>query len=522
MLYVIKAALTLAVLYSCFFVLLSKENFHRFNRLVLVGIMVVSLVVPLLRLTTAHPTAINQEFQQIVTYAENAPLMALPPAHVGSTRHVTMANLLGLICLVGSFFMLLQTFMQTVSLLRFMRQGIRHTDSLGNTVVLHNRPDVAPFSIFRFIVMSVEDYETSRPCILTHEQEHIRLGHTYDLLLLQFMKIVQWFNPFVWFLARDLKAVHEYEADQAVINQGIDAKSYQQLLVRKAVGNRLQTFTNNLNHGSLKKRILMMYQKPTTKWAMLKVLCALPVVALTLNAFATPTRGNDPVEDMVTRLERTEVPMPSLPAPAPKPEKPSAKPMVREEGPMPLPAPETQDSLPSVDSLAEKLPGVEKHGDNSLSINGKHITKILVEGVESRVEGDAGEVFEICEEPAQYPGGKAALARFVSQNLRYPKEALEKGTEGQVTVQFIIQKDGRCTDFKATEMTFGTEVPIVEARAPKAEGQGAKVDGQGSSAEVLIKEAIRVCRLMPQWIPAKQRGKVVRMRQTIPFTFRLQ
>ncbi|MCQ2212660.1 MAG: M56 family metallopeptidase [Bacteroidaceae bacterium] len=136
--------------------------------------------------------------------------------------------------------------------------------------------------------MSVEDYEHHRTSILTHEQEHIRLHHTYDLILLEVVKTLQWFNPFVWFLASNLKSVHEYEADEAVINQGIDAIQYQQLLVTKAVGNRLQPFANNLRRGSLKKRIIMMYQKKSNRWMMLKALFVIPVVLIAILAFATP------------------------------------------------------------------------------------------------------------------------------------------------------------------------------------------------------------------------------------------
>ena len=168
-----------------------------------------------------------------------------------------------------------------------MRVGLRHTDSEGNTVILQSGK-VAPYSIFHFIVMSVEDYEHNRSSILTHEQEHIRLHHTYDLILFEAVKALQWFNPFVWFLGTNLKAVHEYEADEAVINQGIDAKQYQQLLVTKAVGNRLQPFANNLRRGSLKKRIIMMYQKKSQRRMMLKALFVIPVIAIAIFAFATP------------------------------------------------------------------------------------------------------------------------------------------------------------------------------------------------------------------------------------------
>ena len=155
--------------------------------------------------------------------------------------------------------------------------------------------------------MSVKDYEQHSQYILSHEQEHIRLGHTYDILLLQVVKIIQWFNLFIWFVGRDLKSVHEYEADQAVINQGIDAKSYQQILVTKVVGNRLQPFTNNLNHGSLKKRITMMYKKKSNRWLMLKSLCAIPAMALAINAFATP-EGTTAIEKNINSLEQQIVP----------------------------------------------------------------------------------------------------------------------------------------------------------------------------------------------------------------------
>ena len=304
MLYVIKAAITLALLYSCFFIFLSKETFHRFNRCMLVGIMLISLVMPMFHFTTSHPTTLNEEVYIVQNYIEHDTTPIIVTAQ--QAQGITWIQALTWIYLVGVVLMLILTLVQAISLSRFMCSGVRHTDSQGNTVILHNN-DVPPFSIFRFIVMSVKDYETSRQYILTHEQEHIRLAHTYDLLLLQGMKIFQWFNPFIWFLSRDLKAVHEYEADQAVINQGIDAKSYQQLLVMKVVGNRLQPFTNNLNHGSLKKRIVMMYQKPSNRWLMLKALCAIPVAALTINTFATPIE-TDPVEDMVKTLETTNVP----------------------------------------------------------------------------------------------------------------------------------------------------------------------------------------------------------------------
>lgn len=608
MLYVIKAAITLALLYSCFFLFLSKETFHRFNRCMLVGIMLVSLVMPMFHFTTEHPTTLNEEVYQMQNYIQHdtAPIIVTAQQAQG----ITWIQALTWIYMAGVVLMLILTLVQATSLIRFMCSGVRHTDSQGNTVILHNN-DVPPFSIFRYIVMSVKDYESCRQYILTHEQEHIRLGHTYDLLLLQGMKTLMWFNPFIWFLSRDLKAVHEYEADQAVINQGIDAKSYQQLLVMKVVGNRLQPFTNNLNHGSLKKRIVMMYQKPSNRWLMLKALCAIPVAALTINTFATPIE-TDPVEDMVKTLETTNVPAfnevkETLPSPKTAEEASEEKPFAIttdsnniDDNPLILinghevkiPADiktidgetlgkmlhinkediasvtvlkngaataiygekakngvisietkafqaqpkdtvvvknEVSDvlnisSAVNIDELMEKLPGAEKHEDGSITINGKVVKKILLQGQEVYDDDDDDPVFEVTEEPAQYPGGQAALMQYLAQNIRYPKISAENGVQGRVLVQFVVEKDGSLSNFAVVKKSGDTITKNAQS--------GITVNALGSATEeskvpqeafdALNAEAVRVLREMPKWIPAKQRGQEVRMRYTLPITFRLQ
>ena len=181
-LYILKSAITMALLYSCFFVFLSKETFHRFNRCMLVGIMLVSLILPMFHFTTSHPTALNEEVYLMQNYIEQDSMEVTVRPQGGT--HFTWIQLISWLYMAGISVMLIVTLVQTFSLSRFLRNGVRHSDSQGNTIILHNQ-DMPPFSIFHYIVMSVKDYEENRPYILTHEQEHIRLGHTYDLLLLQ-------------------------------------------------------------------------------------------------------------------------------------------------------------------------------------------------------------------------------------------------------------------------------------------------------------------------------------------------
>ncbi len=309
--YILKSAVILALLYSLFYFFLKKETFHRFNRVCLIFTLVASLVLPLVHISTSHPSAVNQAVMASTTYVTTLPTIVVTPETKAPL--LTWNDVLAYTYWIGLCVMLLYLALQIVQTYLLIKGGLRHTDKFGNTVIL--KDDVkSPFSIFHFIVMSVEDYENHRQNILTHEQEHIRMCHSYDLLLLEVVKVIQWFNPFVWFLENDLKALHEYQADEAVINQGIDAKQYQQLLVVKAVGNRLQPFANNLRRGSLKKRIIMMYQKKSNRWMMLKALFILPMTCFAIYAFATPE--SKVVEKLKTKVAAVEQTFQEIAAPA--------------------------------------------------------------------------------------------------------------------------------------------------------------------------------------------------------------
>ena len=122
----------------------------------------------------------------------------------------------------------------------------------------------------KFVVISEKDLKENREEILTHEYAHIRKRHSIDLLIADICIFFQWFNPASWLLKQELQNIHEFEADESVIAQGIDAKKYQLLLIKKAVGTRLYSMANSFNHSSLKKRITMMLKKKSNPWARLK------------------------------------------------------------------------------------------------------------------------------------------------------------------------------------------------------------------------------------------------------------
>ena len=277
--YVIKSAMALALLYTCIIPLLEKETFHRLNRILILGCLIMSFAIPLVHFTGGTNPTVDM-VRQTVQLPE-----VLINGDASEQSIWSWADIMICIYIIGVVAIFFMTVVQTVRLTKQLRQCEHITDNRGNTIVLTDCA-TSPFCLFHYIVMSRDDYANNCSFILTHEQEHIRLGHCIDLIILQVATIIQWFNPFVWLIGKNLKAIHEFEVDEAVLNKGIDATQYQKFLVVKAVGNRLQPFANNLNKESLKRRIIMMNQKRSNRWMMLKALFIIPVATLAVSVFA--------------------------------------------------------------------------------------------------------------------------------------------------------------------------------------------------------------------------------------------
>ena len=299
--YVIKSAMALALLYTCIIPLLEKETFHRLNRILILGCLIMSFAIPLVHFTGGTNPTVDM-VRQTVQLPE-----VLINGDASEQSIWSWADIMICIYIIGVVAIFFMTVVQTVRLTKQLRQCEHITDNRGNTIVLTDCA-TSPFCLFHYIVMSRDDYANNRSFILTHEQEHIRLGHCIDLIILQVATIIQWFNPFVWLTGKNLKAIHEFEVDEAVLNKGIDATQYQKFLVVKAVGNRLQPFANNLNKESLKRRIIMMNQKRSNRWMMLKALLVIPVATLAVSVFANGTNASEtPKEPHPQKTTQTKI-----------------------------------------------------------------------------------------------------------------------------------------------------------------------------------------------------------------------
>ena len=400
--YILKSSVCLVLFYLFFRLLLSKETFHRFNRMALLGVLFFSLLIPCIEVTTRHQV----EVQQAVLSIEQLLLMAeleATPANVGAVQEtptISWVQIVLLVYLAGILFLVCRNIYSLICLFRLVHSGKHEKLEKGVTLVVHNQ-EIAPFSWMKYIVISRKDLEENGREILIHEMAHIHHRHLVDLLVADICIFFQWFNPGAWLLKQELQNIHEYEADETVINEGVNAKEYQLLLIKKAVGTRLYSMANSFNHSKLKKRITMMLKEKSNPWARLKYLYVLPLAAIAVTAFARP--------EISEKMEEI--------------------------------------SAVKVNDLAEIVQ--EKVLQDTVKVSkDEKKDALVVTGVKSKEEEEIV-IFEVVEQMPEYPGGMSALQKYLSEKIAGSPMKGKAG--GRVMVGFTVAETGKIKDVRVLQ-----------------------------------------------------------------------
>ena len=456
--YILKSSVCLLVFYLFYRLLLSRETFHRFNRVALLSILLLSCLLPLVEVTVEEQTEVHQTMMTLEQWLMLADMMNTADTTDLQAEEVTVTwiQVALLVYLAGILLFALRNGYSLLKLGGLLKSGRKENLSKyidgGEkvTLIVHDR-DIAPFSWMKCIVISEKDLDENGREILIHELAHIQNRHSWDLLVADICIFFQWFNPASWLLKQELQNIHEYEADETVIEKGVDAKQYQLLLIKKAVGTRLYSMANSFNHSKLKKRITMMLKEKSNPWAKLKYLYILPVAAIAVTAFARPE-----ISETAEEISAVKV----------------------------------NDLTAIVEAKAIKSTE-ESVQISTVSQDTVKVNYVPTE-VSRKLQGTA--VFEVVEEMPEFPGGVDAMMEYLQKELRYPESAKEKGIQGRVTVQFIIDKEGNVTNSKVTR----------------------------SVDKDMDAEAIRLVKAMPKWKPGMQKGKAVAVKYTVPVVFRLE
>ena len=292
-----KVALALLVFYLFYRFLLKKETFHRFNRVVLVGTAVLSFLLPLCIITIHKPIEAASVVPEPTIVATELPAQELVPLLEPAVPWWPTA--LTLLFWAGVAFVLARVTLSILSIVRIIRQGRLVREEDGCKIIVTER-DIDPFSWMKYIVLSGKDWEAPHESILAHEKAHIGLGHSLEVLLVDVLSALQWFNPAIWMLRADLQELHEYEADDAVLRAGTNIKEYQYLLIRKAVSKSGYSVANSFNHSILKNRITMMSKSKSPLSRGLRVLYLIPLTCIGLGMqartiYVAPDKDNEKI-----------------------------------------------------------------------------------------------------------------------------------------------------------------------------------------------------------------------------------
>ena len=430
---IISIAIAVALLWVAYRVLFINSNRLVFNRAFLIIALGFSLMLPVLGMLIGNSTPQMVSYKQslfkgimldeVVITAEGVAIStqddvavdeSVEPVVASNKRSFDLIGLIGLIWLIGAIIAAL-IFLIKLGKLLFIIIRSPKKKMPGYTAVFTGK-EHGSYSFFNYAFFPDENVSEE---IVRHEMSHIAHHHSADILFVELMMIIQWFNPFIYLYKRELQSIHEYMADRDVVATGIDKQNYMMLILQQCTAVDFSNMSNNFSFLLTKKRIKMITQSKKAKGVVIKVLLTLPLFALLLFANCN-----------------------------------------------------SNENVKSSDNKAVEA----------------------TENVEKTVVSDNSEpIAESAEVIPEYPGGTAAMFEFIQSNVTYPESAKDKGIEGKVFVQFVVEKDGSLSNI---EVVRGIN-------------------------EDLDAEAVRVVKAMPKWTPGMNEGKPVRVHFTLPFLFKL-
>ncbi len=535
--YFLKINVAIALFYAFYRLFFYKDTFFTWRRVALLCFFAVSAVYPLLNIQT-WITAQEPMVAMADLYADIVlPEFTLTPEKTTFDWKAILLQTAGFVYWGGVALLAARFLIQLAGIIRLAFRS-RKT-KIGNTNVHLLKQASGPFSFFHWIFIHPTSHtEDELSEILTHEQTHANQWHSIDVLISEIVCTFCWFNPFAWLMKREIRTNLEYLADNRVLETGHDSKAYQYHLLGLSHHKAAATIYNSFNVLPLKKRIKMMNKKRTREIGRTKYLMFLPLAALLMiisNIEAVARTTKEVARDVIEAVEDNLTSDPTAPDME----------VATETAPLETPAPQQdKDKLVTykgvvVDKDGKAVEGAEffVDGDYKLPQGQSYVTgkngnfsfkafenaKMIViwkkdgkmMGVPATVNKENNSnmkivmdrewqnppaddpdnpVFEVVETMPEYPnGGMPGMMEFLSKNIRYPVNAQKNGTQGRVTVQFIVNTDGSISN-----------IGILRRVDPELDG-----------------EAVRVISAMPKWKPGMQKGKPVRVKYTVPVMFRL-
>jgi len=284
--YLLRASVSMALLYGFYKLFLGKNTFHAINRFVLIAIALLTVLLPLCRFNFIPDLG-----RVTISDYPSWDLSDIPVSEFSSMSATQQLfpwrELLFVVFVVGFLIALVRYLIGFFQIIAIIRNSHKEKLNDGSTLCLSVK-DIAPFSWMNYVVLHGKGVPEENRTIIQHEQAHIHLKHSFDMLFIDLFTSYFWFNPFSWLLRREIQSVHEYQADAQVLNEGVEIKQYQLLLIRKSVGEQKFALANNFRQRDLHKRIQMMMKQKSDKQTKWSYVAVFPLLFLVMVALSVP------------------------------------------------------------------------------------------------------------------------------------------------------------------------------------------------------------------------------------------
>lgn len=396
----IKVAVYLIAFYIVYALFLSKDTSYRRNRVFILLSMLSALILPLITFHTIKPLNIQFFGKFLSEVFVTADSKTNRTTGFGTSSPAILHTIYSIYIIV-TFIFIVKLLIDLFNLLIL----ILHNRDQGSRIIRFHGFNTSGFSAMGYIFINSRLSPEDAGDIIRHEQNHLKQNHFVDIIFIEIIKALQWFNPAVYLFNRSLRAIHEYQADQDCLSSGVPIVNYQSLLLNQVFKSRAFNLTNSFSNPSLiKKRMLMMTKKRTSDFAALKMAIVVPVTAIVFLAISAyreiPNSSVKQIVPVVLSQNYTSESSNELMPPPPPPPPP------------PLSSTKTSGSKENVRATEEPISESDR------------------------------EPFVVVEEMPTFPGGDVALLKYIGMNTHYPESAKQHNIQGRVIIRFCVTEKG--------------------------------------------------------------------------------
>lgn len=525
---ILQASVSMLLFYAVYRLVLNNEMFFTINRFYLLGSLLFSIVLPLFPVKFSVELPANSPVLYDVLQSELLPGTENTGTIVHSSFSASAYNIIMLIYFIGALFIFTRLIVNTIILsAEISRSG---TKMEQNMKIVENQRYNSPFSFFGYIFINPKSHtEEDLGGIIAHEKVHIREHHWADLLVIELLTVIFWFNPVVWWYGRAIRQNHEYLADRGVLAQGCSVGRYQALLINQLMGAEVVGLTHRLNYSVDTTRLTMMTKTKKSGNRAVRLIWVLPVVAVLMTAFAKPEYKTVAAEKInETDHPQTIMAQNQMKTVAGKVLKSDGTPLhgasvilkgthigtlADSKGEFKLDIPDEKDYVLSVsyvgyETYTVPVPGTGGIPDPvalAVDITMKEGVFIIDPGyhfnlppppaaIPSGRQGantpgsDTEEIFIVVEQMPQYTENFYGLGKYVTGQQ---SAMANKGIKGKATIGFTVSETGKVVNVRVLEQD--------NAAAGKA--------------------GVDLVSNMKDWKPGAQRGKPVPVNYALPVTF---